>query len=301
MYAKLYRQMYEGTLVAPGNWEVLVTFQQLLILADCEGVVDMTPDAISRVTTIPPMIITKGIAALEQSDPNSRTPDEDGRRIVRLSDTRPWGWRIVNHAKYRGIRTQDDRREYFRQYRRKQRAELKGEGQTPVHTCSHVDNGEQVEQFNESPIQKKYTDTEAQTNTRPSPVKSPFLAKEDAARFARWWSSYPRKVAKQAAIKAWVKLRVDDDLLETVLEAIDAQRTTESWTKENGNYIPYPATWLNGRRWEDDIASLPSLGQCVWNIHGTQEPGRPRCDRQATVDKGGGLFYCKAHADRGVR
>jgi hypothetical protein len=116
MFGKLFEAMYDGTLATKGPWEALVTFQQLIILADKHGVVDMTPEAISRRTTVPSKIIQKGIHALEQPDPDSRTPDEGGRRIVRLSRSRPWGWRIVNYAKYRAIRSQEERREYHRRY-----------------------------------------------------------------------------------------------------------------------------------------------------------------------------------------
>lgn len=49
---------------------------------------------------------------MEQPDPYSRTEGEEGRRIVRLDDHRPWGWRIVNHEKYRRIRSEEERREY---------------------------------------------------------------------------------------------------------------------------------------------------------------------------------------------
>lgn len=121
MYGKLFATMYDGTLGTRGPWQALVTFQQLVILADRHGVVDMTSEAIARRTTIPIDIITKGLAMLEQPDPDSRSPDEDGRRIVRLSDTRAWGWRIVNHGKYRAMRTQEERREYHRQYWHKRR------------------------------------------------------------------------------------------------------------------------------------------------------------------------------------
>lgn len=99
MYGKLFTGMYDGTLATGGPWEALVTFQQLIILADKYGTVDMTPVAIARRTTVPLEIIVKGLEALEKPDPQSRTPDEDGKRIVRLSDSRPWGWRIVNHAR----------------------------------------------------------------------------------------------------------------------------------------------------------------------------------------------------------
>src|SRR5690348_6603342 len=104
MYGKLFAQMYDGTLGTKGPWQALVTFQQLIILADKAGVVDMTPDALARRTTIPLDIITVGITELLKPDPDSRTPDEEGRRIVTLAADREWGWRIVNYEKYRRIR-----------------------------------------------------------------------------------------------------------------------------------------------------------------------------------------------------
>ena len=58
--------MYDGTLATKGPWQALVTFQQLIILADRNGEVDMTPEAISRRTTIPLEIIEHGIKALEE-------------------------------------------------------------------------------------------------------------------------------------------------------------------------------------------------------------------------------------------
>lgn len=116
MYGKIFQQMYDGTLGTNGPWEALVTFQQLIVLADQDGCVDLTIPAIVRRTTIPQHIIEKGIAVLQLPDPDSRTPDDDGKRIVRLSEHRNWGWRIVNHAKYRAIRSDEERREYHRSY-----------------------------------------------------------------------------------------------------------------------------------------------------------------------------------------
>lgn len=125
MYGKLFAQMYDGTLGTKGPWQALVTFQQLVILADQQGVVDMTIEAIARRTTIPLEIITEGIQALEQPDPHSRSPALEGRRIERLNEDRDWGWHIVNYAHYRAIRTQDERREYMRTYQRQRRAGVK--------------------------------------------------------------------------------------------------------------------------------------------------------------------------------
>ena len=122
MYGKIFAQMYDGTLGTNGPWQALVTFQQMIVLADKDGTVDMTAEALSRRTTIPVEIITHGLAELEKADTESRTPDEDGRRIARVSDDRPWGWRIVNYDKYRKIRSEEDRRAYQREYWRTKRS-----------------------------------------------------------------------------------------------------------------------------------------------------------------------------------
>lgn len=116
MYGKIFRQMYRGTLASVGPWEALVTFQQLIVLADQDGNVDMTPDAIARETTIPREIIDKGLGVLAAPDPYSRTPDEEGRRIIPLDERRPWGWKIVNYLYYRKLQNEAERREYHRQY-----------------------------------------------------------------------------------------------------------------------------------------------------------------------------------------
>jgi hypothetical protein len=69
--------------------------------------------------------------------------------------------------------------------------------------------------------------------------------------FERFWEAYPRKQAKPAAAKAFARLRADDALLARILSAIAQQSASEQWQRDGGQFIPMPATWLNGRRWED--------------------------------------------------
>ena len=84
MYGKIFESIYDGTLVE--DWRALVTFQQMIILADSDGVVDMTPRSISRRTGIPIEHIEAGIKVLESEDQYSRSQDENGRRIIRLDN-----------------------------------------------------------------------------------------------------------------------------------------------------------------------------------------------------------------------
>ena len=77
-------------------------------------------------------------------------------------------------------------------------------------------------------------------------------SKEIDIRFDRFWSVYPRHVAKPNARKAFDKLNPDDSLLEAMIQAIEQQKRSDQWTRDNGQFIPHPATWLNQRRWEDE-------------------------------------------------
>lgn len=72
-------------------------------------------------------------------------------------------------------------------------------------------------------------------------------------RFKEFWRHYPRKVGKGAAEKVWDKIKPGKALLSLILSALDQQKACEQWKRENGRYIPNPATWLNQKRWEDDI------------------------------------------------
>lgn len=80
-------------------------------------------------------------------------------------------------------------------------------------------------------------------------------------RFEKFWSVYPRHEGKQDAKKAFDKLKVDDALLETMVNAILKQKQSEQWSEPR--YIPHPSTWLNGHRWEDEptraVGSKPKL------------------------------------------
>jgi len=114
MYGKIFRSMYEGSLC--GQWEALVTFQQMIVLCDCEGFVDMSIDAMHRTTTIPIKILEKGVSMLEKPDPSSRNPNEDGCRIIKIRES--FGWKIVNYEYYSKMSKYCHRKEYLRNYMR---------------------------------------------------------------------------------------------------------------------------------------------------------------------------------------
>ena len=77
--------------------------------------------------------------------------------------------------------------------------------------------------------------------------------------FARFWAAYPRKVSKETARKAFERIDPDEDLLNVMLEAIEKQKLSPQWQEDGGKYIPHPATWLNGKRWEDEPQTIRAV------------------------------------------
>lgn len=179
MFAKLFQSMYDGSLATRGPWQALVTFQQLLILADRFGDVDMTIEVISRRTLLPQEVLETGIEVLLQPDPASRDPAFGGRRIVPLADGRAWGWHIVNYTKYSQIRSAEERREYKRQWVEKKRIET-------------------------APARGPSTNVRGRVprETAPAPQYPDWL---DRAQFDAWIETRPARARSPAAIAAALK------------------------------------------------------------------------------------------------
>ena len=83
-------------------------------------------------------------------------------------------------------------------------------------------------------------------------------------RFDEFWAAYPRKIGKDAALKAFKKRKPSAELLEKMISAIEKQKHSVQWNRDNGQYIPNPATWINQGRWEDELPESspnPNTGQ----------------------------------------
>jgi len=92
-----------------------------------------------------------------------------------------------------------------------------------------------------------------QIDTPPLPpsLKDDFIEKS----FATFWACYPKKRSKPEALRAWKKIKPDPALADEIMTGLQKWSESYDWLKENGRYIPYPATWLNNRSWEDDLPS----------------------------------------------
>lgn len=155
-YVKVYTSILDSSIAK--QCRVRHVFEDLLKLARPDGVVDMTLDAIARRTGEERSVVEMAIAELCKPDPESRTPDFEGRRLLPLAG-RAFGWWIVNHRLYveRGGST-----ERVRRFRERLAREADAIGAPPIPTPEAPGeaggNGGNV-----SPALPERTDTETKT------------------------------------------------------------------------------------------------------------------------------------------
>jgi hypothetical protein len=99
-------------------------------------------------------------------------------------------------------------------------------------------------------IQEQEQEQEQEKTLARPPKKNPANpAQRYAPEFDLFWSEYPRKTGKGAAYKAWKKINPP---LAACLQSLEWQKRSDQWTRDRGQYIPHPATWINQSRWEDE-------------------------------------------------
>ncbi len=98
-YTPIFRSVFDGTL--HGRWPQTGVWLALLAMVDRNGHIDRSPQAIASDIGISVDELMVCIDEFCSPDPMSRTRDNDGRRLALIDDARPWGWRVLNHGKYR--------------------------------------------------------------------------------------------------------------------------------------------------------------------------------------------------------
>jgi hypothetical protein len=111
--------------------------------------------------------------------------------------------------------------------------------------------------------------------------------------FEQFWKIYPRKVAKGDARKAWLTTTTIRPPIADLVKAVYAARASKQWLKDDGEFIPHPATWLRQERWADehevDLSQLSSDKGKVCAYCGAESIGSTN-----------GKWYCRAHVDNAL-
>jgi len=75
----------------------------------------------------------------------------------------------------------------------------------------------------------------------------------DTVDFDIFWGEFPRKQSKSTARSAWKRLRPSKPTLSLIMKGLQEWKLSSQWAKDKGQVIPYASTWLNQRRWEDEL------------------------------------------------
>ena len=98
----------------------------------------------------------------------------------------------------------------------------------------------------EYPIQENLRDNNTVNTTKN-------ITPNNIGDFDSFWTFYPRKAGKEAARKAWAKLRPDEHIMQLILDNVRERVEKGEWRKDNQSYILHASTYLNQKRWEDEV------------------------------------------------
>lgn len=83
--------------------------------------------------------------------------------------------------------------------------------------------------------------------------KVPIKKQVSDPNFEIFFKNYPKKIDKASAMRAWFKILPDQTLFEKINKCVNDLKKSKNWLKDNGQFIPHPTTFLNQRRWEDEL------------------------------------------------
>ena len=118
-------------------------------------------------------------------------------------------------------------------------------------------SAEQRKNTRSTPVEQPFNDssTDVQLTTNHKPITNINIYNDQ---FDEFWKIYPKKVSKESAKKAWLKIKPNDDLVAKITKAVKDQKLSE----REQQFIPHAATWLSAKRWEDEVKTIqkPLMG-----------------------------------------
>lgn len=105
---------------------------------------------------------------------------------------------------------------------------------------------------NQSPANVPVNENENENEERETKTKPGANGAQVSDGFIRFWEAYPRKIEKKTAVEAWNLIDPDEDMTANIIAGLERWKQSKQWTDDNGQYIPYPASFLSKERWNDE-------------------------------------------------
>ena len=236
-FTKLFGSITDSTIWLEDS-DTRIVWVTMLAMSDRFGYVGASLPGLAARAHVPLEKAEAALAKFMAPDPYSRSKDFEGRRIEEADR----GWNILNYERFRDMRDEEARKEYERVRKREQRHRV----------SRHVPDKSVLSLLvPESPVVSAHA--EADTEADPE-IKQPPQAAGFSPDFMTFWKLYPKRRNKGDAWKAWrtaKNLKLDD-----LLNALSWQVHSPAWRKDGGQFIPYPASYIRARAWEDEPDSM---------------------------------------------
>jgi hypothetical protein len=248
MWGKFFDSTFTGSMFGTGIY-VHAVWGYVIANTNKDHTVELNPALIAAAFGCDVDGVASAIEFLCGPDPSSRSKKEDGRRLVRRGQ---FMYFVVNHEDYRNVRNDEERREHNRLAQIKHRKSASSV--SPQQSASSAVSPCHPVMSALSAHTEADTDTDKNKDSCASPAgecasKGRKLYPDD---FEAFYCVYPRKKNKGEALSMWARLKAPRPTVAELVAAVGRARASFDWQKDGGQFIPYPATWLHARGWEDE-------------------------------------------------
>ena len=222
-FVKIYSRILSSSIRKQDHATRLLWFSCLL-MADKNGIFHGTYDFIAAMAALEIEEVEKGMKILMSPDEDSGLAEEEGRRILPLGGH---DYKITNYEYYRDLAVAEERREKDRLRKSADRAN-KSKG------CPQAS-----ENVRTPYVYVSVSDTDTKD-----------IKEEALRRFETFWDLYGKKISRVKCESKWQKMTEEEQL-----KAIEVlPRHKKLWdTYGSYEYVPHPLTWINQKKWEDEI------------------------------------------------
>ncbi len=241
-YTKLFQSILESTV-----WQetppVKVVWITLLAMADRDGIIEASVPGLAKRAGVERPYCEQALALFLAPDPDSRTPDHEGRRIAVV----PGGWRLLNYETYRERASKEEYAE--KNAARQRRFQERKRSKALVSVTNVISN-------KSNDIAPTPSSAPAQSHSKELQVRT--SADADYEAFHAAYPSSRRvggKIGRQAFKTAMAGRRPEH--LQVMLDALDQQKRSEQW--QTPKLIPLMTTWLNQERWNQVLPEQPAV------------------------------------------
>lgn len=160
--------------------------------------------------------------------------------------------KVINYDTYCPLRN-DDETGFFKKNKKTPKIDTATDTETEQISAKNTNTCETFRNANETQVKRKRNGSETEVTPDNNDKNVNNDKNKNNGHFDRFWNAYPKKVGKLAAFNSFKKIKNPSEMICVILDAIEKQKNTDQWKKDNGQFIPNPSTWLNQGRWEDEV------------------------------------------------